>query len=312
MTMPSLEICEQYIRGEIARLDTLNIDNKTNAEYFNRNILFYGWLLQRNWLAVRFSELAPLLGVTEPEINSRLNATNDIKRFFAKSTEVALRLHENMEIAIENVFNDPAFNYYITHPVPHFGKITGYELIEYMNLLSEPPSISFPSLVMDAFRAALPGIQMELLYDDFPGIRLVTGQGFEEEWQFVLGVFPHNGLLDDNKVNMNKGVVSDIKDELEDEYGHPHVLIIAPGVDDTGRSSVGRNKYFHFLWGLSTLRFFHLFDKLKAKHKDYQKLLVAGFPKIFEVAHASPVFSIREALDRLDAFVEEKKTEASS
>lgn len=305
----SVDECEKYMWDEITHLDELGSEAKKNIDYFNRNVLIYSFLIQREWLAVRLEELAPLVGVSKKDL---INGLHDVTRFFDRRTDVALRLHQNMEIAVGNVLNHPKLNYKLLEPVPHFGKITGCDFLEYINLLKEPVNMSFPSLVMNAFRAALPTVQMEMPYSEFPHIRLVEGQGFDEDWHFILGIFPHKGMLSNDEVNGIKGIISDIRDDLQSEYGNLQTLVVAPGVDDDGRASMGRNRHIHFLWGLSTLRFFHLYEQKRLHHKDYQQLLVAAFPAIFEAERHSTIFSIRDALVRLDKIIEEKKKEAKS
>lgn len=300
----TVQACAEFIQLEIERLDSLGPDEKSNAEYFERNTLLYSWLLQRRWLAVRYSELSPLIGATELELG---RVTSALRRFIEKSNTKAHRLHSAMELAVEQVFNDPSQHYRILEAVPYFTNVRGFEFLEYLNLLEEPSAMPFASLVMNAFRQALPSVQIAMPFDDLPHVRVVSGQGFSDEWHFILAVFPHYGMLSKDEVDALKGIIFDVRDDLQGKYGILETVVIAPGVNDSGRTSLKRNHHFHFLWGLSSLRFFHLFDTLVHKHRDYFPLVEAEFPVIFDANQPSTIFSIREALDRLDSAVENKK-----
>src|SRR5687768_9923871 len=104
----SYEICLDYVRTALKRVDHRSYDTRTNATYIERDTIFYSWLLQREEQSVDKQKLVNLVGV------DRLERIEDIKdhfmshlssEIFAIDMENKLRFTDEMMQAVEDVFD---------------------------------------------------------------------------------------------------------------------------------------------------------------------------------------------------------------
>lgn len=299
MAEPTITICEDYIKEELKRIDDLPIKNRVEEEYFLRNALYYGYLLQEKDLRVSWDILAPLVGLTRENL---VLICRDFRTFIKVSNEQGFVFFDNMMKALDTTLNDPALNYHINSRVPFFNGITGKQLINYLNLLDSPTGITFTSLFMDAFRDVLPGISIHAVNDQLPHICLVTGP--DEIWHFLLVVFPNAGTLTSADVERLAGHLWAIEDDIPSKYsiGIP-ILLFAPAISYKGSQFASHRKQMHHVWAFSALRFFHLLHNTVLQCEKIKlplQTIIKHFPVIFTAQGSPTVFSVRQAIKNLE------------
>ncbi len=306
MAEPSVIACENYVRKELDRLDKLQPSKKNDKEFLLRTALYYSWLLQEKDLRVSWEKLAPLVGLATDTL---ILLCRDFRDYIKISNDNGFVFSDSMMEALRNILNDPKLNYNISSQVPFFRGITGENLINYLNLQDEPIGTTFTSLFMDAFRDALPGVNLQTVNDQFPHIRLVIAP--EKTWSFLLAVFPNTGALEENDVERLAGHFWAIEDDIRNLYPSGlNILLFAPAISQKGTQFVTLRKQIYHVWAFSTLRFFHVLHNTLQRYtkNNVNPLTISrNFSAIFTSQGSPNVFSVRQALLNLEETVKNNK-----
>lgn len=256
--------CLEYVKTALRRVDNKSYVSRNNSTYLERDFLFYGWLLQREFDKVDKKLLTNYVGVDRSERIDDAAELLDEKAFDVYMDE-SFRFIDPMMDAIEAAFDSDEFEYRILQDLPFFPKkYKAIDFIKHMNQM-ETPNQPLEQLIPNALISALDGVKKKAESVN-SGITILEGPtGTQDKiWLLGVSVMPYHCTLSERDEKSFDFFLSRFiaQNEAIGDFRQScwYVLTFCTSVDGNVRKFVEGNRDIYYMWDLSAVRFF---NKLK-------------------------------------------------
>ncbi|MCQ3931054.1 MAG: hypothetical protein DPW16_11400 [Chloroflexi bacterium] len=277
---------EDFVRGVFDKAHNRTQYSNGHTYMRQREILVYGWLLQKRYGAIIRQQLYKYVGENQKDQIDRFLYRDLPKQGIEEDEDEYLRFSKDFMLTIETIgLSDPP----IMKPVPYL-EITGYDILKYFMEMESRPNLDM--VITQAFTSALNA--------QLGNIQKVRNLTFSEivdknqKWKFIVVVDTNDGVY---TVNDLRSIAAD--SVLVRAGETTPILLFAPNSEDI--TFLGESEYFYkiyHIWSISIARLFSRLDILiKAKQK--QKV-TEYFNHFFPPEDESSDFKAGDWISRLE------------
>lgn len=285
------------VKGIFDMVDFTPTSGRTSRVTLRKNILIYGWLLQRKGVNIKIRKLSKLVGGNNLHVDFVIQEFQDQDLLQDKNTKEFTFSPQTMN-AIEAELEA---RYKILDRIPFFpSNINGVDLIEYINIFSRSKNAK-TNICINALQSALAVSITHVIREPLIDLEAHIFSHPKDKWSIAVVVIRNNGILNNLETTKLGIRLKLLRIRLqEQEIQAPYLLVISPGFS-TGKLDTPDSFDTFSITILETIR---LFMGLKRLIDIYGPRVSENFTYLFE---GNQAFTLRNSLSHLEKVLAHSK-----